>query len=464
MASPAGEPTAKYEATAASFVKEHRLPGAAAGVVHGDELVWSAGIGFADVAARRASTPKTLYRIASITKTFTATAIMQLRDEDKLALDDPAVAYLPELEKVSNAFGPVEALTIRRLLSHESGLQSEPPGTDFAAVRYESEPAKTLARAREIAATVAPNTQWKYSNLAFQLLGEIVGRVTGQPYGKVVQSRLLRPLKLTGTSFDPVPARLSARKATGYEPRFLSDELELAPDPGSSVFEAEGGLWSCVEDLGRWLAFQLGDGTAPGGKRLIAETTLAEMHKPRYLVDEAWTRAWAIGWFAVREDDVVWTMHSGGHYGFITNACFDPKEKVGAIVLLNGFGFATQLAMKIGSIAREAVQSAAPAIEPPEAMPEEWRPLIGLYVMKHFGGVIRLEWRDGKLTFLDDTDPAWKPTLKATEEADVFTVEPGFRESGETVRFQRGKDGRVVSVLAAVATMERLEPVAGTPG
>ena len=69
--------------------------------MHGDELVWSAGIGFADVAARRAATPKTLYRIASITKTFTATAIMQLRDEGKLALDDPAVAYLPELKKVT---------------------------------------------------------------------------------------------------------------------------------------------------------------------------------------------------------------------------------------------------------------------------------------------------------------------------------------------------------------------------
>ena len=349
------------------------------------------------------------------------------------------------------------------MLSHESGLQSEPPGTDFAAVLYESEPAKTLARAREIAATVAPNLQWKYSNLGYQLLGELVARVSGSSYKKVLMTRILTPLRMSATALGPLPQRLQARRATGYEPRFLSDELKLAPDPGSRVFEAEGGLWSCVEDLGRWLAFQLGDGTAPGGKRLIAEETLAEMHKPRYLVDEEWTRAWAIGWFAVRQEDVVWTMHSGGHYGFITNACFDVKEKVGAIVLLNGFGLATQLAMKIGSIAREAVQSAAPTIEPPEAMPGEWRPLIGLYVMKHFGGVIRLEWRDGRLTFLDDTDPAWKPTLAPTDEPDVFTVEPGFRESGETVRFQRGKDGRVVSVLAAVATMERLEPVAGEP-
>ncbi len=459
MPSPAREPAARYEATVASFVKENRLPGAAVGVVHSGELVWSAGVGFADVAARRPAAPQTLYRIASITKTFTATVIMQLRDEGKLSLDDAAVAYLPELRKATSAFAPIEALTIRRLLSHESGLQSEPPGTDFTAVVYESRPEHTLARAAEIAATVPPNTQWKYSNLAYQLLGEIVGRVIGRPYGKVVQSRLLRPLRLLGTSFEPLPARLAVRRATGYEPRFLSDELELAPDPEAAVFEAEGGLWSCVDDLARWLSFQLGDGTA-GGKRLIAEETLAEMHQPRYIVDEAWTRAWAIGWYAVRRDDVIWRMHSGGYYGFISNACFDPKEKVGAIALLNGIGDATELAMKLGAIAREAVREAAPVIEPPPPLPEEWRSLVGLYIGKH-RGFIRLEWRDGKLTFLDPEDPAWTPTLAPTEEADVFTVEPGFRESGEKVRFQRDKKGHVVSVLAAVATLQRLEPVSG---
>ncbi len=91
MPSPAAKPAEKYAATAAKFVKEHRLTGAAVGVVHEGELVWSSGIGFADVAAKRRATPKGLYRIASITKTFTAAAVMQLRDEGALSLDDPAV-------------------------------------------------------------------------------------------------------------------------------------------------------------------------------------------------------------------------------------------------------------------------------------------------------------------------------------------------------------------------------------
>jgi D-alanyl-D-alanine carboxypeptidase len=450
--SAATEPAQRYEATAAAFVKENRLPGAAVGIVHEDKLVWSKGIGFADLKRKRRADPKTLYRIASITKTFTATAVMQLRDEGKLALDDPLVTYLPELASARSTFAPIEGLTIRRLLSHESGLQSEPPDADFSLVLYESEVAKNLARAADISLTVPPNTQWKYSNLGYQLLGELVARASGMTYARYIRSKILTPLKMTSTALEPLPQRLRPRKAIGYEPRFLSDELDPAPpDPG--VFQAEGGLWSCVEDLARWLSCQFSP------EPVLSEETAAEMHKPRYLVDPEWTRAWAIGWYARRRDDEVWIMHSGGHYGFITNACFDPKEKVGAIALLNGFGNATLLAMDLGKIAREAVKAAAPKIEPAKPLPKEWRALVGLYVMQHFGSVISLEWRDGKLTFLDPTDPTWTPTIAATEDPDVFVIEPGFRESGELVRFQRGKDGRVMSVVAAVSTMERLEPV-----
>jgi CubicO group peptidase (beta-lactamase class C family) len=458
--SPAAEEAAKYAAAVASFVKEHRLPGAAAGIVHGSELVWSGGAGFADIASKRRSSPTTLYRIASITKTFTATLIMLLRDEGKLALDDAAADYLPELERAASPFVPLEQLTIRRLLSHESGLQSEPPGTDWTAVQYETQVARTLERVSEITATIAPNTQWKYSNLGYQLLGEIVARVSGTPYAKFLRTRILTPLKMTSTSFEPLSARLRTRMATGYDPRFLSDELDPAPVTSSSVFEAEGGLISCVEDLGRWLSFQLGEGKV-GRRTIVAKETLAEMHKPRYLVDEAWTRAWAIGWYARRQDDVVWRLHTGGHYGFITAAMFEPTEKIGAIALLNGFANASDLAVRIGTMARDAVRAAAPSIEPPQKLPAEWRDLPGLYLGAHFDNVVRLEWRDGKLTFLDPGDPTWKPTLAPTDEADVFTVEPGARESGELVRFSRGKKGRVVRVNVAVATLERLEPAEG---
>ena len=177
-----GDPIAgiadRLEAKAGRFVKDKRLPGAAVGVVHGDQLVWSAGIGFADVPGRRATDTSTLYRIASITKTFTAAAIMQLRDAGRLDLDDPIPAHLPELREAADSLGPIESVTIRRALSHESGLMSEPPGTDWAVPRYEGLAERNLARIGEIGTRVSPNSQWKYSNLAYQFLGEVVARVS----------------------------------------------------------------------------------------------------------------------------------------------------------------------------------------------------------------------------------------------------------------------------------------------
>src|SRR5262249_39160241 len=154
--------------------REHRLPGLAAGIVHGDRLAWAAGPGVADIDARRRPDAGTLYRIASSAKTFTATLVMHLRDEGKLAPHDPAVQHLPEPEPAAASVAPIGTLTIRRMLSHESGLLGDPPGTDWSSATYEQNAVANLARAPEIGIRVPPNTQQKYSNLAYQLLGEIV--------------------------------------------------------------------------------------------------------------------------------------------------------------------------------------------------------------------------------------------------------------------------------------------------
>ena len=458
MASPLEGVADKLEAAAASFVKEHRLPGAAVGIVHDDGLAWSAGIGFADVAARRAPQVSTLYRIASITKTFTGTAVMQLRDEGRLHLDDPAVEHLPELRAASSPFGRVETVTIRRLLSHESGLVGDPPGTDWTVPVYEGLVERNLDRVTQIGTRVPANTQQKYSNLGYQLLGEVVARVSGTSYPEYVRQRILEPLGMTGTAFEPLPEELLERRATGYAARFLSDELEPASIP--PTVWAEGGLWSSVEDLARWISFQLREDAGPrGGAQVLAGSTLKEMHIARYLGNEEWTEAWGVVWYAIRKDEVTWVQHSGGIHGFTTCACFDPKERVGAIALLNGVGDAEALAMELGKIARDAVVAAASPVEPPASMPEAYRPLLGIYVNPEQGLAVRLEWRDGKLVFVDPSEPTWHPTLAPTDDPDVFIVEPGVRESGEPATFRRTPDGRVASVHLASETHVRLEPV-----
>ncbi len=212
-----------------------------------------AGAGFADTGAQRPSRPETLYRIASITKTFTGTAIMQLRDAGQLGLDDPAVDYLPGLRGAVSPFTTTEAVTIRRMLSHESGLATEPPGTDWSVPVYQGAPEVTLAQAGDIVLKLPPNGQHKYSDLAYQLLGGIVTRVSGIPYSRYVRELILDPLGVSATGFEPLAGPLLNRRATGYGWRALSDELDLAPAHAFLIQQClPGGLVPPQATLAPW--------------------------------------------------------------------------------------------------------------------------------------------------------------------------------------------------------------------
>ena len=257
---------------------------------------------------------------------------------------------------------------------------------------------------------------------------------------------------------DPVPDALARHRAVGYAARGFNDELRESV--AAPTTRAEGGLWSCVDDMARWVSFQL---EPEVGADVLDAATLAEMHRPRYLADEAFTEAFGIAWYALRRDDVVWVQHSGRLHGFITNVCFDPKERVGAIALVNGFGPAHELAMELAGLAREAVRADPAPITAPGQLPAAWAELLGLYTDPEYAAVLRLEWRDGELTFVDPDKPTWRPVLRPTEVADTFIVEPGVRESGEPCTFGRRADGRIRSVTVGSALLRRLGPRRLTP-
>ncbi len=464
MAGSVADGAAEFEAKLASFVRENRLYGAAAGVVHGDELAWSGGAGFADMAAGRPAGRDVLYRVASITKTFTGTAIMQLRDAGKLDLDDPVIKWVPELAGSATP-QTIGGVTIRRLLSHESGLVSEPPGTDFMAGQpsYQGVAARNLERVSEIFTAVPPNTQLKYCNLGYQLLGEIVSRITGTPYPQYVAERILTPLGMASTGFEPLAPELASRRAAGYAGRAFSDELAIAPS--MPLLWAEGGLWSTVSDLARWLSFQIAAhpgvsaDSAQAESPVLGAATRREMHKPRYLSDEEWSSAWGISWYSARKDDVTWVQHSGGLPGFGSNACFDRGSRVGAIALVNGGADAANLAMSLAARARELAAAAAPPLTAPAPTPADLRPLLGVYAPADMSFLVRVEWRDGKLTIVEGSGPGETVPLERGSEPGSFLAAPGFRQSGEPVVFRRRADGAVTSMLIGVGSLVRLDPV-----
>src|SRR2546421_1854887 len=171
-----------------------RAPSVAAAVFCGAELVWSDAVGLADVETAREATPETQYPIASITKTFVAASLFQLRDAGELALDDPLDRHLPE-----SPHGP----TLRRLLAHLSGIQREVPGERVWETLEFPTREELLERLGDVSHVLEPGVAWHYSNLGYVLLGEVVARRAGVPLDRYVRERILEPLGLAPTAWGP---------------------------------------------------------------------------------------------------------------------------------------------------------------------------------------------------------------------------------------------------------------------
>jgi CubicO group peptidase (beta-lactamase class C family) len=265
---------------------------------------------------------------------------------------------------------------------------------------------------------------------------------------------------MSSSGFHPLPPELLARRAVGYKPRWLSDTFEPFSLTLTEFPLAEGGLQSSVDDVAKWLSAQFPmEKAAEGHKTVLSDETLREMQRPRYLEGDKWEEAWAIGWYAVRKGETVWLQHSGGLPGFITNACFRAQERVGAIALLNGVATASDLAMELGAIALEAVRGAAVDYELPDAMPDAYARLLGIYGEPMEALLMRLEWRDGKLVLRDPEEPDETLTLLATDDPMRFTVDWFARESGEPVEFHSDADGRVTGVTVGPYSLQRFEPI-----
>jgi CubicO group peptidase (beta-lactamase class C family) len=453
-----GSVAPRLDTLAARFLVESRLPGLVVGVVRGGELAWNAALGFADRSTSRPVASDTLFRIASITKSFTATAVLQLRDEGRLRLDDPIVVHVPEARAIADPFGPIEELTIRRLLTHSSGLQRDTPLDDLWAIPYYTEE-ELLARLDRVAVMAPPETGWRYSNLAYNLLGIAVGRVAGEPFATYLQRAVIDPAGLASTT--PFPGGdLALRTAQGYGPRRFDDNTIASEPFDSATIMADGGLWSTVEDLGRWLVLQSrrGDEDKRGvDGRVLDGPTLREMQHPGVVGNDDWTYAQGLGWGATRIGDTPWIGHTGSLNGFRAIVLFRPDDGLGVIALTNGSIRPNPLPREIATIVLEAHRDVAPTLPaaPPAATPEAWLELLGHYREDDYGFGLLVEASDGKLVILGEEDPTERDTLVGGDDPLVFTVVDG-ESKGEVVQFLRNADGEIAGVNYGGAPLRRM--------
>ncbi len=320
-------------------------PGLSWGVVVDGEVVAAGGSGVAQVGDTTPVNEDTVFRIASMTKSFTALAILALRDEGTLSLDDPAGKYLPALAAMPLPTRDAPAITIRHLLTHSSGFPEDNPWGD----RQLAQPPGTLTSwvRAGLPFSTSPGTAYEYSNYGFALLGQIVARVSGMPYRDFVSTRILRPLGMSSTYWDPgdVP---SGRRAHGYRWNGASWDEEVPLADGS--FGAMGGLLISGRDLGRYIAFMLSawpprDDEDRGP---VKRSSVREMQQGQRLSSftakpaspsapmTASTRAYAYGLASTSDCSYRFLVsHGGGLPGFGSNMTWLPEYGVGVYVMAN---------------------------------------------------------------------------------------------------------------------------------
>jgi CubicO group peptidase (beta-lactamase class C family) len=334
------------DALAAGFQQGGGQPGLAYGIVVGGELVHAAGLG-----ERHLGGPPpdagTVFRIASMTKSFTASALLALRDDGALGLDDLAEAYVPELRGWPSPSPDSARVSLRHLLTMTAGFPTDDPWGD----RQQGLPLEEFAKflAGGVGFNWAPGTRFEYSNLGYAILGRVITAVTGVSYQDHLRDRLLRPLGMTRTGFEAAEFDASAL-AKGYR-RAPAGWSEVELD-ACGAFAPMGGVFSCVRDLARWVAgfaaaFPPGDPQA-GGPHPVRRATRREMQLPQVLT--GWDKptgfpgdtspalaAYGFGLFV--EDHPTRgrvVSHGGGYPGFGSNMRWHPATGTGVIALGNG--------------------------------------------------------------------------------------------------------------------------------
>ena len=412
--------------------QQRHQPGLAIGLVYDGDLLWGKGYGKADLEAGTPVTLDTRFRIASITKTFTATGILQLRDAGKLSLDDPVSQHLDWFDL---RYQDAPAISVRNLLTHTSGLPRDsknPMWTECEAPTWDDFIADTKTRAP----TRPPYEKFAYSNLGYSLLGGIIAEISGQSWADYLQANVLDPLGMSETR--PQPSADDPLLATGYTREKAGYQRDALPFWLMNGFEASANFASSVNDLVKYAGFHL----SLTGEDVLSPYTLLDMHRVHWL-DDGWKGGYGLGMGLRRTNDWVISGHGGGYPGYLTAFTVCREHRTGVIALTNSLGsdphgYAEQ-AYKL--VLPEIIKATAES--EPEA-PAEWATYAGIY---------ESEWdrtkvvvRDGQLqivslNFIDS--PA--TTLEPTAEPHIFTLKQ-TGQSNETLRFELGEDGAVVKM------------------
>jgi len=435
--------------------RHSKIPGLAAGVVYDQELIWAKGFGYADAKKKTPVTPRTLFAIMSITKVFTATAMMQLRDAGKLSLDDPIQKHVPKF-RLASRFSDPSPVTFRQVASHSSGIPNETNLGQWETLKFPS--IETILGSLESAeAVLPPLTDINYTSLGPIMIGHSIERITGMSFKEYLSKNLLKPLGMKNTAFD-LSANLKKLAATGY----VSDKngkLVPAPAIGGDLdaYAPMGLLWTSIEDIAKFISLQFRDLPA-GGSQVLRGTSLREMRTP-VLLDKDWKSGYGIGWNVEHVGDRTYVGHGGGGLGFTAGVTFVPNLRLGVAAFANcmaGTYGVRRFALDALIPVTEALQARQEGARTSE-IPPEWERYRGKYsLMNAFEAEVNII--NGRLTLIAPNSPPSSWAWLSPEGGEKFRVMGNLDDelNGEPAVFESDKSGRVTRLRIGAFPLDRI--------
>jgi CubicO group peptidase (beta-lactamase class C family) len=433
------------------------IPAMSAGVVEGDEIVWSKGFGTIDASHTVAASPQTIYSICSISKLFTSISFMQLYEAGKVHLDDPITTYLPwAIIKPADDSGPI---TLRGLLTHSSGIPRESDfpywtGPDFPFPTHEEIQAKIATQS----ALYPAERFFQYSNLGITLVGETVAAVSGQPYEEYIEANVLSPLGLYDTrTFMPMDL-YGKRLAVGYGALKRDGTRDLVKPFNTRGITPAAGYTSTVEDLGKFASWQFRL-LRTGQTVVLKAPTLREMQRVQFM-DPDWKTSWGLGFGVNHKDDHIYVGHGGSCPGYHTILSMRNDDQTAVIVMDNSSEVPSPFAEAIFAILdkRKGYEFKGP----PPATGVKLDDYVGRYSEQPWNSEsVVLPWAGGLVALdLPTNDPAGDLTFLKPKGGDVFRRVRKDGSEAEEITFVRDATGKISGFLhhSNTTRMESLLP------
>lgn len=305
---------------------------------HGDTVLAREHFGFADLATRRRVDERTIYHWGSVTKTLTAVAILQLRDRQRLTLDDPVVKTVPELQAVHDPFGLISDITLRQLLSHTAGFRNGTwPWTDNKPWQpFEpTEWSQLVAMMPYTEVLFAPGSRYSYSNPGYIYLGRTLEHHAGEPYEAYIEKNLFRPLGMTASYFDITPYHLIGDRSNNYSTTGGAP-VANGLDFNTGITVSNGGLNAPVGDIVRYLQFLVGaPGLSATARAVLSRSTVQEMWRGVVPLEAGSRDSLGLGFFLVERNGLRLVGHTGSQAGFRAFFYLDPVTQAGVVAVFN---------------------------------------------------------------------------------------------------------------------------------